>query len=186
MKIPKQIVAGDSVSWDDVPGTDNRGNSIDSGLWTLKYDFRQANVTNVTVTATPEGSGWRTSLTKTQTALWAAGKVYFQAYAEKDDERVTLGTGSFDVLQNLTAAANSAEFRSQAKQDLEAVQLAIRSLVSGGVKSYTIGGRSLTKMDLPDLIARESKLKEVVAREEKAQSLANGLGNPHNLLVRFK
>jgi hypothetical protein len=32
---------------------------------------------------------------------------------------------------------------------------------------------------------RESQLKAEVVRERKANMIANGLGNPHNLFVRF-
>jgi hypothetical protein len=75
--------------------------------------------------------------------------------------------------------------RSQAQQDLDAVQAAIRALISGGAKQYTIGSRSFTKVDLSDLMERESRLKAEVKREQMAELINNGLGNPHNLFVRF-
>ena len=76
--------------------------------------------------------------------------------------------------------------RSQAQKDLDAVQAAIRTIVAGGVvRQYTIGNRSLSKYDLTDLLALETKLKADVNREQKAQLIANGLGNPFNLFVRF-
>jgi hypothetical protein len=66
------------------------------------------------------------------------------------------------------------------------VQAAIRSIISGGaVAEYTIGSRRLKKMEMADLLALESKLKAEVKREQAAAMVANGLGNPHNLFVRF-
>jgi hypothetical protein len=38
---------------------------------------------------------------------------------------------------------------------------------------------------LPDLLALETKYKAELKREQKAQLIANGLGNPFNLFVRF-
>jgi hypothetical protein len=38
---------------------------------------------------------------------------------------------------------------------------------------------------LNQLIELESKLKAELIREQKAELIANGLGNPHNLFVRF-
>jgi hypothetical protein len=38
---------------------------------------------------------------------------------------------------------------------------------------------------MPDLVLRESQLKAIVARERKAAMIANGLGDPHSLYVRF-
>jgi hypothetical protein len=53
------------------------------------------------------------------------------------------------------------------------------------VAEYTIGSRRLKKMEMADLLALESKLKVEVKREQAAAMVANGLGNPHNLFVRF-
>jgi len=188
MKIPSQITAGDSTSWVDNPTSDNLGNPIDSVSWTLKYALQQSSATNLTVTAAAEGSGWKTSLTKVQTAAWSAGvPVYWQAYAEKGSERVTLGSGSVQINPNISSATGSTDLRSQAQQDLDAVNAAIRSMLSGGaVQEYTIGNRSLRKMQLSDLLVLQSQLKAQVARDNKAQSIANGLGNPNNVFVRFR
>jgi hypothetical protein len=53
------------------------------------------------------------------------------------------------------------------------------------VQEYTIGSRRLKKMEMADLLTLESSLKTEVKREQKASMIANGLGNPHNLFVRF-
>jgi hypothetical protein len=58
-------------------------------------------------------------------------------------------------------------------------------MAGGAVQEYRIGTRSLKRYELADLLALESKLKADVARENKAAMIANGLGNPHNLFVRF-
>ena len=45
--------------------------------------------------------------------------------------------------------------------------------------------RSLKRYDLADLLALESRLKAQVARENKAQIIDSGLGDPNNLFIRF-
>ena len=55
----------------------------------------------------------------------------------------------------------------------------------GGVKEYKIGSRSAKKYDLTELFQLEAKLKAELAREETKEKIANGLGNPRNLFVRF-
>ena len=76
--------------------------------------------------------------------------------------------------------------RSQVKKDLEAVQLQSEHLIAGGaVQEYKIGNRNLKRYDLPDLIQLEGRLKAEVKREEQAELIANGLGNPRNMFVRF-
>lgn len=184
MKIPSEITAGDSISWLDDPTSDNLGNPIDI-TWTLKYDFRQS-ATSLSVTSAVDGAGWKTSLSAAQTALFSDGIAYFQAYATKVSERVTLGSGQITFSKNLAASTGSYDGRSQAQQDLDAVQAAMRAMISGGaVAEYTIGNRSLRKISMSDLIILESKLKAEVAKEKKSESIKNGLGNPHNVFVRF-
>lgn len=184
MNIPSELRAGDSASWVDYPTTDNLGDLISSADWALKYRLVGAQV--LTLTAVAEGDGWSTSITKAQTATLGSGDYHWQAYVESGSERVTLGGGKIKLLADLSTATAGSEQRSQAAQDLAAVQAAIRALVTSGAKSYTIGGRSLTKIDVPDLLLIESRLKAEVVRERKAEMIASGLGNPSNVYVRFR
>ncbi len=185
MNIPSKLVSGDSISWDDVPSKDNLGNAVDSSQYTLSYVFKGTKA-SLSVDGVTQGSGWRTTISTTQSALLVPGIYYWQAYASKTGARVTLGSGQLDVKQNLSVAPTSFDGRSQAEQDLDAVQLAMRTMIAGGaVQEYTIGTRSLKKMTLTDLMAMESQLKAEVAKEKQASSIANGLGNPKNVFVRF-
>lgn len=52
-----------------------------------------------------------------------------------------------------------------AEQELSLVQDAIQALLYGGHSSYSIGGRSVSKLDLNALFAREDILLKRVARE---------------------
>lgn len=186
--IPAQIRAGDTVKWRADASQDNLGNAVDSGSWTLTYYLRTNTATEAaSVVGTPYGTGWELTLSAATTAGFIAGDYYWQAIATKDSEKLTLGAGQLKVLAALEYSGTPAAYdgRTQAQQDLDAVQAAIRTLISNGAKQYSIGGRSFTKLDLPDLMQRESTLKAEVKREQKAALIANGLGNPHNLFVRF-
>jgi hypothetical protein len=186
MKIPGTITAGDSVTWNDVPGRDNLGNLIDSSAWALTYEIKGPTVLTIQGVASPPG--WKTSLTALQTKDFVAGVYYFQAYATNSGlDRVTLGSGQFTVTPNLAGQDTPYDGRSQNQKDLDAVQNAMRAMISGGaISEYTVAGRSVRKMPMADLIAIESRLKLAVSRERKRQDIANGLGNPSNIFVRFK
>ncbi len=188
MQIPATIRAGDTVKWRDDAGTDNLGNSINSGTWTLTYYLRTNTASEgATVVGSSYGLGWEFTLAAATSANFDAGTWYWQAIATSGSEKVTLGAGQLEVLAALEYSGTPGAFdgRSQAQQDLTAVQAAIRSIVSGGAKQYSIGGRSFTKLDLGELMERESRLKAEVKREQMAELIANGQGNPHNLFVRF-
>lgn len=190
MPIPLKITAGDSVSWTDAQTKDNLGNVISSADYTLTYHFR-GNSYGVTlnVTAIADGSGWKTTLsTANTTLLGAVATVYWTAKATKSGEAFTIGSGQMEIGKDLSALGDTPfDGRTQSRKDLEAVQAAMRAMISGGaVQEYTIGNRSLKKMTMSDLIKLESKLKADVVKDEKATAIAMGLGNPNNLLVRFK
>ncbi len=191
MRIPSQVRAGDTVRWRDPSVTDVFGAPLTSASHGLTYFLRtNTNHEGATVAGVAADSGWEFTISAVTSAAFDAGIWYFQAVATalSGGEKTTLGTGQFEVLPSLSYAGSPGAFdgRSQAQKDLEAVQGAIRSLMSGGaVQEYRIGTRSLKRYELADLLALESKLKADVARENKAAMIANGLGNPHNLYVRF-
>lgn len=190
MNIPAQIRAGDTVKWRDVAGRDNFGNPVSSGDGWALYYYLRTNTANegATVTGSAFGNGWEFLISQATSAGFDAGQWYWQAEARKSGEHITLGAGQLEVLPGLNYAGSPGAFdgRTQSQKDLDAVQAAIRAMVSGNaVAEYTIGNRRLKKLEMADLLALESQLKASVKREQAAQLQANGLGNPHNLFVRF-
>lgn len=165
------------------------GNAISSGTWTLTYYLRTNTASEgATVAGTAYGQGWEVTLSASTTNGFDAGQWYWQAIATAGSEKFTLGAGQLEVLAALQYAGTPGAFNglSQAQQDLAAVQAAIRAMVAGGaVAEYTIGSRRLKKLPLTELLQLEAKLKADVKREQAAELAANGLGNPHNLFVRF-
>ena len=189
MNIPSTIRAGDTVKWRDDASVDVFGNEITSSDWTLKYYLRTNTASEgATSTGSAYGTGWEFTLAASTTAGFDAGNWYWTAVATKDSEVITLGNGSLTVEAALTYSGTPGAFdgRTQAQKDLDAVQAAIRAIIDGGVvQEYRIGTRNLKKYDLADLLQLEGKLKAEVKREQQAELIANGLGNPRNMFVRF-
>lgn len=178
------------MKWRDDASTDTLGNAITSVDWTLTYYIRfNRNNHGATAVGSAYGQGWQFTLSSATTdGFHAEDTGYWQAVATMAGEKITLGAGQFEVDENLyyTGTPAAVDNRSQAQKDLDAVQAAIRAIISGGaVAEYTIGSRRLKKMEMADLIQLESKLKAEVKREQAATMVANGLGSPHNLFVRF-
>lgn len=191
MNIPTTIRAGDTVKWRDDPSVDVFGNEVNSSTWTLKYYLRTNTASEgATVTGSAYGTGWEFTIAASATADFDAGNWFWQAIATRTspDETLTLGNGALTVDAALSYSGTPGAFdgRTQAQKDLDAVQAAIRAIVDGGVvQEYRIGTRNLKKYDLSDLIQLEGKLKAEVKREQQAELIANGLGNPRNMFVRF-
>lgn len=191
MNIPQKIQAGTTAIWVDDATVDIFGNAVDNSTHSLVYYLR-ANTAGegVTTSAVAYESGWKTTLSIATTTGMDAGVWYFQAVATNlsNSSALELGRGSFSVEASLTYSGTPGAFdgRSQAQKDLDAVQSAIRAIISGGaVAEYRIGTRSIKKYELSELLTLESRLKAEVVREKKAEMIANGLGNPSSLFVRF-
>ena len=127
------------------------------------------------------------ALSAAVTGAWDAGTWYWQRKITSGSDVVITGSGTTTVLASLayTGTPEAFDGRSQAEQDLDAVQAAIRAIISGQSKQYSIGSRSFTKLDLGVLMQREAQLKALVARERAAERAAQGLPSTQNMFVRF-
>ena len=194
MKIPAIITAGDSATWLDVPFNDAQGNGVNSGTYTLKYSFRgPIGTAGIDLTATASGNGWSTTLSTTQSAAMNVGAVsqtwYWQAYATATGVRLTAGEGTLFVkpnLSGLTIGSTTYDGTSPAEKILAAIEAEILARATGGMTvEYTIGNRSLKKEPMAGLLTLRSQYRLTVSRERRAQAIANGLGNPGRVGVRF-
>lgn len=190
MRIPARVRDLDAVSWLDQPTVDVFGQPIDATTHTLTYFLRAATAgAGETIISTAQGSEWLFTWQVNEN-LGSSLVYYWQAVAQviAGAAKTTLGSGSIVVDPSLayTGTPGAFDARTQAQKDLDAVQAAIRAMVAGGaVAKYTIGTRRLEKMEVVDLLQLESKLKAEVVREKRAEMIANGLGSPTNMFVRF-
>ena len=189
MKIPATIQAGDTVSWIDASTTDTLGNELASSSWVLTYylRFNAASEAATVVGSARNDGGWDFTISASTSNAFDAGTWYWQALATSGSDKLTLGAGTVEVKASLSYSGTAGAFdgRTQTEKDLEAVQGAIRGIISKGAKYYMIGSRQYTSLDLPSLVERESQLKAMVNRERAAEKIAAGLGNPSTMFVRF-
>ena len=190
MNIPKKIYAGQTIKWRDDGFVGPLNESITSSDWTLTYYLR-FNHTHEghQVVGTAYGSGWEFTISATDSAGFDAGDWYIYAEATKGSEKFPLGTARAEVFATLTYDSaeqpDAFDGRTQAEKDLDAVTTAIRAMIADKAAEYSIGNRTFKRIDLAELRMRESHLNAIVARERKAAMIANGLGDPHSLYVRF-
>jgi len=192
MAIPPSITSGVDAVWVDAETVDVFGDAVTSTTHSLVYYFRlNANAQALTATSVAYDSGWKTTLTAAATtAVDPSPNWFFQAVLTKTGDSLVqeYSRGQIEIQPSLAYTGTPGAFdgRTQAQQDLDAVKAAVRSIVSGGaVSEYRIGTRNLKRYDLSELLELESRLKSIVAKENKAKLIASGLGDPHNLYVRF-
>jgi hypothetical protein len=188
VNIPKQIYAGQTIKWRDDGFVGPLNESITSGDWTLTYYLRYDHAHEAhTVVGTAYGTGWEFTISATDSAAFNAGNWYIYAEATKGSEKFPLGTARAEVFASYAYTGNAAAFdgQTQAEKDLKAVTKAIREIIADKAAEYSIGGRTFKRVDLAELRIRENRLIAIVARERRAAKIANGLGDPNSLYVRF-
>jgi len=187
---PTTVRAGDYVQWRIPASQDVFGNSISSPDWSVVYYLRtNTGPVGATVNSSAYVDGFQFTIASNVTATFTSGNWFYQAVANKSGaEKQTIYTGQFEVLESLEYSGTALNYdgRSQVEKDLEVIQTAIRTIISGGaVQEYKIGTRSAKKYELSELLALESRYKAELVREKQGEMIANGLGNPRATFVRF-
>jgi hypothetical protein len=188
--VPSLIYAGDTVVFDVPAFKDAIGTNIDSGSYTLTWYARTNTASEgATIVGVAEGDGWRITVPSATTAGFDAGNWTWQAIATLGSVQYTAGRGQFTVkaTAQYTGTPGAFDDRSRAEIDLSYVEAAIRTLAQGGmVQEYTIGGRSLKRYKMGELLQLRDDLKNEIAMERKAERIRQGLGNPGLAKVRFR
>ena len=188
--VPDLIYAGDTVIFDVPAFKDAIGTTIDSGTYTLTWYARTNTSTEgATIVGVAEGDGWRITVPSSTTTEFIADTWTWQAIATYGSVQYTAGRGQFTVKATAGYSGTPGAFddRSRAEIDLEKVDAAIRTLASGGmVQEYSIGGRSLRRYKMTELLELRSTLQNEVAMERRRERIRQGLGNPGLAKVRFR
>lgn len=181
MTLPRTIYAGDAVSWTD--------SGIGVAASSVVYYLRTNANSGATVSGIygNETIGWAFGISAAVSGKFEAGVWQYQAVATVSGAPTTIRKGSFIVEASLAYSGlpQAVDLRSQAQQDFDAVEAAIRAITTGA-QEYWIGSRKVKRPDLPELIKWRDRLKHAVMREKRAESIANGLGDPHRLYVRYQ
>jgi hypothetical protein len=192
MRIPSRITAGDTVTWSELAPTDPTRGQLSAPDWALTFAFRgPVAVSGSDVQGVATGTGWTVTLPSAlTTAMNQTGKParwYWQAYATKGADRVTVGDGVLQVGLNLAGVTGTVDCRSTAEQLLSQIDATLLARTTGtAVAEYTIGSRSLKYMAATELLELRSRYQMVVRNERRRQALKNGLGAPDRIGIRFK
>lgn len=180
---PSELIAGDRWAWK----REDLGSDYAPADYALSYSARLegAGSTEIEITASESGSDYIVEVGQATTAAYTAGVYHWQAYITRtsDSERVTVDSGTFEVLANRDAATTDP--RSHVKKTLDAIEAVIEDRASKDQESYTINGRSLSRTSLEDLMAFREKYRALYADEQRKEAIKNGEGHSGRVLARF-
>jgi hypothetical protein len=179
---PEEIVVGDYVQWRRMDLTD-----YSPSLYTATYVARVAtgNNTEIQIVGTSYQGGFLFTANSSTSSDFIVGEYHWQLeiLRNSDNNRIVVDRGLFKIIPDLDV--NGSDPRSHADIMLKKIESILQGRADGDVASYSINGRSLTKIPLADLMTWRDRYKVEVLKETKQNRRNHGLGTGNNILVRF-
>ena len=141
--------------------------------------------TEIKVAATESNGTYVFEVDSVTSATFVAGFYHWQLEVTEtaSSNRVVIERGTFTAVEDLDV--NGADPRTHAEIMIGKIESILQGKADADVSSYSINGRSLTKMSFQDLIdARDFYRKEYV-KERRTEDARNGYRSSQTILVRF-
>nr|BAR33856.1 hypothetical protein [uncultured Mediterranean phage uvMED] len=187
---PETFVAGDYFAFkrDDLSG------SFPLTSYVVKFYASQfgsgtgaTSANQISLNAIESGSEYQITAGATATNSWAVGKYQWSLFVEDSSDaqkRQLLDNGVFEVKPNW--ASSTADPRSDARKNLELIEDILYNRVQGDVSSYSIAGRSLSKMSPDELIELRDFYARQVLTEKRNERIRQKKGTGANILADFR
>jgi len=139
------------------------------------------------VTITKANGDFTIAVTAAATAGWAAGLYNYAIYAGKTSwsEKYQVYTGQVELKADISAQSSGYDGRSHSKKVLDAIEAVIENRASQDQQSYTIAGRSITKLSVDELLKFREYYKSLYNQELKKEKAANSDGTGQMVKARF-
>ena len=182
---PDVLVVGDRWVWRrpdlvaDYPTAD----------YALTYEFHEdsggGGSHKFTITATETTTEYLIEIASATTAAYTAGEYNWYAFITRssDSQRIAIDEGHTKL--ELNFANTNADNRSHAKKVLDAIEATIEGRASQDQMSYSIAGRSLSRMSIDDLLKFRDRYRAEYNREIKKLRIKNKQDTGNTIKVRF-
>ena len=182
---PDLLVVGDRWTWrrpdlvSDYPTAD----------YALTYEFHEdsggGGSHKFTLTATETTDDYLIEIASATTANYATGDFHWYAFITRtsDSERIAIDDGYAKI--ELNFADTNADHRSHAKKVLDAIEAVLENRASQDQMSYSIAGRSLSRMSIDDLMRFRDRYRAEYNRELKKWRIKNKQDTGNTIKARF-
>lgn len=180
---PDQLVVGDRIVWrktnlnSDYPSTEYSAayvSRVSSGGGTHEF----------TVAGVADGNDYLFTITSVASADFDTGHHHWQLEITRtsDSERIVIATGSWDIITDLD---NNVDPRSHAEIMVDKIETVLQGRADADVASYSIQGRSLTKISPDELIKWRDYYKAEITMEHRKDHIKNGRATSATIKYRF-
>jgi len=182
---PDTLVIGDRWMWKrpdlitDYPTSD----------YALTYEFHQdaggGGSHKFTIAATETSDSYIVEIPSATTASLSSGQYNWYAFITRssDSQRIAVDEGHAKL--ELNFANTNADNRSHAKKVLDAIEAVLENRASQDQMSYSIAGRSLSRMSIDDLLKFRDRYRSEYNIELKKWRIKNKQDTGNTIKARF-
>lgn len=179
---PSEVVVGDFLQWK----RSDLVSDYPTDLYSLSYVARINNsASEIVISTTGHTTHFLATALNAATSTYAVGDYSWQAeiIRTSDGERVTVDRGSFTVIADLDA--ENADTRSHAQIMVDKIESLLSGKADSDVASYSIAGRSLTKMSFQDLVNARDYYRAEATKDAANLDAKYGRKGASTIRVRF-
>lgn len=182
---PESLVAGDRWVWKRT----DLVSDYPTDTYALTYEFHEdsggGGSHKFTITATETTEAYIVEVASATTAAYATGDFHWDAYITRssDSERVRVDSGRTEITLNL--ADTNADLRSHAKKALDSINAVIENRATIDQSSFSIAGRSLSRMSIDELFQFRDYYRTEYNRELQKAKIRNKKPTGNMIGVRF-
>ena len=179
---PERFSIGDFVQWkrEDIVG--DYPVATHSATWIAR--LASGTSTEITVNATEASTYYLFTIASADSASFSEGHYHWQLEITETSSgnRIIIDTGTLDINYDLDINVDP---RSHAQIMIDKIESILQGKADADVASYSINGRSLTKMSFDDLINARDFYRKEYAKELQKERAAQGDNTGATVLVRF-
>lgn len=180
--VPEEVFVGDFIQFKI---TEFSGD-YDNSLFTMKFVARISTGANTefAITASASDNDYLFSVASATSANYTVGNYHYQIEIERDsdNERIVVDRGQIKVS---TDYDNNVDPRHHAEIMLNKIESILEGKADSDVASYSIQGRSLTKLAIDELLQWRDYYRREVNEIRRKEQITHGRKTKATILGRF-
>lgn len=180
--VPESLVVGDFLQFKITTFSNDYANN----LHTMRLVARIATggSSEIIVTATADDDDYLFTAASSVTADYDVGHYHYQIEIERDSDsnRIIVDRGEIDILTDFD---NNVDPRVHAEIMLGKIESILEGKADSDVSSYSIAGRSLTKLSPDELVQWRDYYRREVSLHKRKEAIKHGRRPKSTILMRF-
>jgi len=180
---PTQIVVGDFIQWKKVNIAEDYPTATHSAEYVARITGGGSN--EIKLAATETDGYYLFTVDSTTSADFAVGRYHWQLEITEtaSGNRIVVERGEFEAIPDLDV--NQSDPRTHADIMLAKIETILEGKADSDVGSYSIAGRSLTKMSFDELMVARDRYKREVLQHQREELIKRGKASANTVKVRF-